>query len=98
MSIIANGHSYDMNMYSLRDPDETKRLTFLNIVVALQKPDFQLLKLSLQESDSLSRVLGASLEVSKNLYADLQNMYTKKSRISLSSSHRTNKIKLQESS
>ena len=54
------------------------RPSFLNIVVTLQKPDFQILKWPLQDSDILSRTLGAGLDKSRNLYVDLQNVYKKR--------------------
>ncbi len=63
-----------------RHPDESKRQSFLNIVVALQKPDFQILKWPESEGDGLSRTLGADLHHSNELYLDLQNKYKKKHR------------------
>ncbi len=60
-----------------RHPEQAKRPSFLDIVVALQKPDFQILKLSEEGVDKLSNILGAGLETSKDLYVDLQNAYRK---------------------
>lgn len=54
-----------------------ERPAFLNIVVALQKPDFQILKWTDQNPDSLASILGARMDSSKNLYLEVQNAYKK---------------------
>lgn len=50
--------------------------------MALQKPDFQILKkpTAALTSNEPGWTLGASLETSENLYQELQNLYKKKQR------------------
>lgn len=59
-----------------RHPDELKRPSFLNIVVALQQPDFKILSdWTSPTFDTLSGILGVGLDKSKDLYLDLQKTY-----------------------
>ena len=65
-------------VYINRKPDASDRPGFLDIMVPIQKPDFQILKWSSEEVNSYSehaRTLGAPLDAGHQLHRDLQRTY-----------------------
>ena len=61
-----------------RKPGASDRPGFLDIMVPIQKPDFQVLKWSSEEVNSYSecaRTLGAPLDAGLQLHRDLQRTY-----------------------
>ena len=61
-----------------RHPESGSRPTFFDILLVLQRPDFQLLKWKPEDEATYSqeaRTLGNVAEVGKELYAELQSMY-----------------------
>ena len=65
-------------LFSCRQPDPNDRPAFMDVLIPLQKPDFQLLKWSSEELVLYSeeaRTLGATLEAGHQLHKDLQTKY-----------------------
>ena len=61
-----------------RNPDPGWRPSFADILISLQKPDFQILNWTAKETNMYSeksRTLGAGLDVGHQLHTDLQKMY-----------------------
>ena len=61
-----------------RNPEADERPAFVDIMIPLQKPDFQILKWSEDDfasSSAASRTLGAPLEAGLALHRDLQRTY-----------------------
>ena len=58
-----------------RHPEPEKRPLFFDIMIPLQKPDFQILKWSDKEGKGEALTLGAPLEKGHHLYRDLQREY-----------------------
>ena len=66
-------------MSTCRHPEAESRPTFFDILLVLQRPDFQLLKWKPEDEAAYSqeaRTLGSLAEAGKELYAELQNMYS----------------------
>ncbi len=62
----------------IRKPEADERPAFVDIMIPLQKPDFQVLNWSEQDTKSSStaaRTLGSALEAGLCLYKDLQRVY-----------------------
>ena len=67
-------------MITYRHPDPDSRPAFCDLLLLLQRPDFQLLRSSEEDEATLSkkaRTLGGSLEDGKELHTELQNAFTK---------------------
>ena len=67
-----------MTTFTNRHPQPESRPTFTNILVSLQRPDFQLLKWTPEDIATINesaRILGAPLEEGECLYTELQNTY-----------------------
>ena len=61
-----------------RNPEADERPAFVDIMIPLQKPDFQILQWSEQDkksSSDVARTLGSSLEAGLSLHRDLQRSY-----------------------
>ena len=70
-------------LYSYRNPDSTRRPTFCDIVVSLQRPDFQILKYSEEDQTKHSKealTLGQDMQRASGLYLDLQRIYHQQQR------------------
>ena len=62
-----------------RHPDTNSRPTFFNILLDLQRPDFQLLKWTLEDVAAYreeARTIGTSVEVGQELFTELQQLYS----------------------
>ena len=61
-----------------RHPDRSSRPTFPQLVEMLSRPDFELFvweEEDLRNSDPQVKLIGAPLELAKNLYHELQRVY-----------------------
>ena len=61
-----------------RQPESSSRPTFPQLVELLSRADFELFAWEeddLRNIDPLAKVIGAPLEISENLYRELQNSY-----------------------
>jgi hypothetical protein len=67
--------------HSYRNPGEARRPSFCEIVVSLQRPDFQILKFSPTDESKYSKAamtLGSPIEKGHGLYPELQRSYIRK--------------------
>ena len=65
-------------MYTHRQPEKSCRPTFSQLVEMLSRADFELFiweEEDLKGCDQRVKVIGAPLELARNLYSDLQNVY-----------------------
>ena len=63
---------------SCRHPEPESRPSFFEILLVLQRPDFQLLRWSPEDKEAYSeqaRTLGGPLEDGKELYNEMQTVY-----------------------
>lgn len=83
-----------------RHPKAPSRPNFSDIVVALQHPDFQILKWSQTDIESCENanasVLGSALEDGHFLYADLQHTYKKGSKVGDDIPQKPNNIRTEQ--
>ena len=68
-----------VGIFICRHYEPQSRPTFFEILLALQRPDFQLLKWTSEDEASYSeeaRTVGSPIEAGEELYAELQQMYS----------------------
>ena len=69
-----------MNYYYHRHPDPDSRPAFCDLLLLLQRPDFQLLRWSEEDEATFSkeaRTLGGPQEDGEELYTELQTVFSK---------------------
>ena len=74
--VYAMFHYNTVNL--LRHPEAASRPTFFDTLMALQRPDYQLLKWTLEDEAAYSeeaRTIGSPIEAGQELYADMQHVY-----------------------
>ena len=71
---------HQLAAYAHRHPDPDSRPAFCDLLLLLQRPDFQLLKWSEEDETAFSkkaRTLGGPLEDGEELYTELQTVFSK---------------------
>ena len=70
--------SDDTFTHACRHPEAASRPTFFDTLLALQRPDFQVLKWTCEEVAAYSkeaRTIGSPIEAGQELYTDIQHVY-----------------------
>ena len=75
--ILGKGKNNNGCINVSRHPEPDERPLFFDIMIPLQKPDFQILKWSDNEGEGEALTLGAPLEKGRHLYRDLQRTYAR---------------------
>lgn len=73
-----NSFAHFFSKLNCRHPEAPKRPQFAHLLQTLSRPEYELLNIPTEEVDKglpQATILGAPLEVSKNIFTDLQNLY-----------------------